>query len=1152
MRIEHLMFERYGLFADRKLTFHPEAVLHVVIGANEAGKTSALSGIGDLLFGFGGRTDYDFRHDSAKLRVGGAFRHSDGRLIAARRRKGRQNTLFDHDDKPLPDDTLAALIDGLTREAFNREFGLTARALRDGGEELLSAGGRLAETLAASSAGMTALSRIKERLQSEADELFTPRKSGSKPFYVAADRRDVADKKLRDAIVTREALQQLQTELAQAQATRDQHTAAHVQSAGTLASWQRTLRVRSHLARLDAINIDLAALAHMPDLPALTLAAWRSAFDADTNLAREIATLDATASAEAADVAALAIDETLLAEGIAIDALRERLGAVRKAIDDLPRRRYDRDAAIATLDDAARRLGLASHEELLARLPTDPALAQARDLIAHIKTAERSIGDATARLARALQERDDFAAEESGASAVIDVTQLRQRFDALGDIPAQADRLRRDRAAFTLETDALKAALASLDPMPGALDGLRSLPLPDRAMIEGYASASDKIEAEMKRLGDLIDTQNAAIAATESELARLSSAGAVPTRSDLVIARRDRDSNLDSLRAALDGDALQRAALFGDVVMSARTIDSLTDSLLDDTQRAALYDEAQRRLIESRAVRGSDMIKHARIESELATVLMRWSVEWTASNLVPRRPADMLRWRERLDDIFIRLGKRDTQTAEITALMASLADGKVALVAFLDHVGRRCDPALPVDVLYREAKIRVDALQAAWADAKARAVTKKRIERDLTEADAARHAGEAELATHRHGWRSAMTGIGLADDASPAQAEAALAVWREVPLPKANYEGEGHRVAAIESDLRAFDQDVFDVIDRVAPMLKSASAQESLARLSANLADARRADESSRRMRDNATKRDVTRLTLVTQQAALTATLNEARASLSLPHDAALAQPLDDLATRHRLDADRAALRRDLHEIGDGHDEAALRLEREGLDLDLLSGEIARETLDQQQIIKDFAAASAIQHQKQLDLDALTKGRDAASAAAERAEASADLLSVAERWLLRSAAARLATRAIEKHRAMVQDPLIARASDLFATATGDAFLGLGIDYGDDDQPILIARRSDGERVPIAGLSEGTRDQLFLALRLALLERRTSEPMPFIGDDLLASFDNTRTLATLRLLAAAGKQRQIILFTHHHHVADLAQSVQGHLVDVIEL
>ncbi|MET0971577.1 MAG: AAA family ATPase, partial [Tardiphaga sp.] len=126
MRIEELVLERYGVFTDRKLAFHPQAALHVVRGANEAGKTSALSAIGDLLFGFGGRTDHDFRHDSKTLRIGGAFRHADGRQIAVRRPKGNKDTLLDHNDKALPDHTLEPFLAGITRDIFAREFGLTA------------------------------------------------------------------------------------------------------------------------------------------------------------------------------------------------------------------------------------------------------------------------------------------------------------------------------------------------------------------------------------------------------------------------------------------------------------------------------------------------------------------------------------------------------------------------------------------------------------------------------------------------------------------------------------------------------------------------------------------------------------------------------------------------------------------------------------------------------------------------------------------------------------------------------------------------------------------------------------------------------------------------------------------------------------------
>ncbi len=1152
MRIEHLLFERYGLFSDRRLSFHPEAALHVVLGPNEAGKTSALTGIGDLLFGFGVRTGYDFRHESKNLRIAGAFRHSDGRSFSARRRKGNKNTLVNDADQPLPDDTLAALLDGLTREAFNRDFGLTARALREGGEELLSAGGRLAETLAASSAGMTALSRVKDRLQGDADDLFTPRKSAGKHFYLAADRRDAADKKLRESIVTREALQQLQTDVAEAGAKKQSLTAAHVASTGNLARLQRTQRVRSHLARLDAIKADLAALAALPRVSEQSLADWRGAFDADATLSREIAALDATAASDAAEIAALSVDDSLLAEAGVIDELSGRAFVIDKDLKDLPRRRHDRDAAEAQLEEAARRLGLASYNDLLAQLPTDPALAQASSLIEKIKQAEQAIASATTRLARAQRELEDFAAEEGDAPALVDGEHLRQRFDALGDIPAQADRLRRDSAALGIETDALKASLASLNPSPGSFGALRALPLPDRATIDHYARALERFDNDTKKIADLIAAADTAIRATERELARLSRAGAVPTRSDLVAARRKRDDHLDGLQAVLDGEPVQRLARLRDVVTSTQAIDGLTDRLLDDTERAALFDDAQRRLIDSRAVRDAEIAKRVQMETDAAAFQTRWRDEWSASGLVPRSPADMLRWRDRLDEMVIDFGTLDLRKADIASITSRLAEGKVALLAFMDSVGRVADTTLPIDHLYREAKIRHDALQAAVTNARVRASEKKRMVRDIMEADAARLASETELAALRRAWPAAMAGIGQGTEATPTQAEAALAVWHDVPLPKASHEREGRSVVTMERDLAEFDHDVLTLIDRVSPDLKSLSAQESLARVATKLADARTASETSRRLQQNAAKRATMRKALLAQQNPHAAMLSEARRSLGLTDDAGLAEPLDQIARRHQLEHDLAARQRDLQEIGDGHDEAALRQEREGLDLDLLSGEIDRERLQQQQTLNEINEASAIQHQKQRDLDDMMKGRDAVSAAADRAEASAELLSIAERWLLRSAAARLASRAIEKHRAMVQDPLIVCAGALFATATGGAFVGLGVHYDEDGEPELKARRDNGAAVKIVGLSEGTRDQLFLALRLALLERRTSEPMPFIGDDLLASFDEARTLATLRLLADSGQRRQMILFTHHRHVADLAQSVKGRVVDVIEL
>jgi len=78
------------------------------------------------------------------------------------------------------------------------------------------------------------------------------------------------------------------------------------------------------------------------------------------------------------------------------------------------------------------------------------------------------------------------------------------------------------------------------------------------------------------------------------------------------------------------------------------------------------------------------------------------------------------------------------------------------------------------------------------------------------------------------------------------------------------------------------------------------------------------------------------------------------------------------------------------------------------------------------------------------------------------------------------------------------------------------------------------------------MSEGTADQLYLALRLAALElRRSSHPqMPFVLDDALITSDDERAANILRALARFSEHGQVMIFTHHRHLIDVARSALG--------
>ncbi len=78
---------------------------------------------------------------------------------------------------------------------------------------------------------------------------------------------------------------------------------------------------------------------------------------------------------------------------------------------------------------------------------------------------------------------------------------------------------------------------------------------------------------------------------------------------------------------------------------------------------------------------------------------------------------------------------------------------------------------------------------------------------------------------------------------------------------------------------------------------------------------------------------------------------------------------------------------------------------------------------------------------------------------------------------------------------------------------------------------LSVREDDGTVMrPAAAMSCGTADQMYLALRLAMVRRLLSEHAPILLDDALVNFDDARTDAAIKVLREEAKNRQIILFT----------------------
>ena len=83
----------------------------------------------------------------------------------------------------------------------------------------------------------------------------------------------------------------------------------------------------------------------------------------------------------------------------------------------------------------------------------------------------------------------------------------------------------------------------------------------------------------------------------------------------------------------------------------------------------------------------------------------------------------------------------------------------------------------------------------------------------------------------------------------------------------------------------------------------------------------------------------------------------------------------------------------------------------------------------------------------------------------------------------------------------------------------------------------------GQTFRVEQLSGGTREQLFLAIRFALVREfaRRGVELPLVMDDLFVNFDQERTEAAADcLLEVAGEGQQVLFFTCHEHIAHLFQ------------
>ncbi|OYU47091.1 MAG: chromosome segregation protein SMC [Rhizobiales bacterium PAR1] len=1156
MRLLTLDLERYGPFTGKRLIFRPDAKLHVVFGPNEAGKSSSLDAVTDLLIGIKPSSANDFLRPGKEMRLGATIRDGRGNELAFIRRKLKP-LLSDPAGVALADDVLAPFLGGISRDVFRRAFGLNAKTLRESAEELRKSDGELGAALFSAASGLRGISEIKATLEHEADGIFAARASKDRAFYQALERFEAARKSLREHETRAGSLKALQDSLAEQDARgktiTERRTAISLER-GTL---DRLRRAAPILRKIDAVGEELASLGALPSAPeglgAMLIEALATLGNAETAkaeaTAREVTLVQA--------LAGIAFDPATLDQAEEIGRLQVALGEYRKGADDLPALERDEDEVTRALQALAVRLGLADVDTLLARQPDDAALAHLGELVATGRKLELA---QAARLDDLQREREALTRRQQNSTRDMprDPQPFRERLKALSPLLSLAEEAERLAGEITRESTPLAQAAARLHPPILSLEALAGKPLPSRETLATFARRFAEIDERIRAVQQARDTAQNEVTTFTERLEMLARDGALPTPERIAAARSERDAHWKAVRAAAFGEseAPGGAALASHAAgfeAARREADLLADAAITDAHRIASHGEWSRQKARFKAAITEHIGALAALDRERQDTLSDWAALWAPAGLSPLSPAEMTSWLVSTSGVLERHGVLSARQDLLRRKADQIATLRPLLEALIADLGLPAMPGLPVVAAFTRVEIDIQHLNDLWQESRTAEALSVDHERRVQAADVEARTKQAELDAWRGRFSAALPRLGLAEVATITEAEASLVVWRELPPLLDKRGGLRRRIEGIRRDAATFRQAVHALGAALAPEI-AGEPDVVLRHLTQRLTE----------MRDARTRRAAMTAQIEEARAAMHAAnarheaaearLNSLTSPLNLAPDTALDTLARALAARDELGGQLRNHRRELANAADERDEADLRAALAGVSLETMDAEIARLEEEARQLEREGQEVFAAAREVRARMDALGGAVGAELALQQRRNAETEMREAAREWAVLSLGAAMIGTAITRQRQGRQAPLMARAGIHFATLTGERYRSLGQSFDENDSPYLVGYRGDGAEIEISAMSEGTRDQLFLALRLAYIEdyAARAEPPPFLADDLFASFDDGRTAHGLKALATLGETVQPILFTHHRFVVDLAVRELGDQVDVLAL
>lgn len=1181
MRIRELRLLRYGKFTDRLLALpHAPQDIHLVVGANEAGKSTMRRALSDWLFGFPMRsTGMDFLHPMQDLRLGGIIEDNTAsreepssaqetatgstgtgassdrqiRSLNFERRKGQKNTLRTPADEPLPDSTLHEWLGSLQADEFRRMYALDHATLVEGSESILQASDDIGRMLFQAAAGIEHLGDALKTLQQEADSLWAPRKSGNRVFYQQQDAYEEARRTLgqaqlrtRDWKESHDALMDVQHQLEEARSK-------HAEIQQHIHRLERIRRVQPLLRDAEAARQRQEAL-QASGMPPLLPEDARQIFEQASRqgalVQAEMMRLQTALNELDQALAAVTLDPPVLARADEIT----RLDEARVQCHDHPARLQRHQEKLQMLQAKVKALAVEldwpaeDEAAVVHRLPAPAWRERTAQLIRQHQALQHAMEKARHERDAQAQNLSQWQAQlQSLASEGIDpaLSDLLEQARRLGDPDTQSDALARERQRLDA---ALEATLAGMGPWRQPIDRLQAILVPETSQVDALRVQQHDDARALQARQEALQKKIQDIQQQEQALLQLVRHHQPVSREDVAQARQQRDNDWQAIKA----DPANLPARAGAFEARIHEADALADARLERAQheadRQSYANQLEKLKLERTGIESDIQAIETRMERRLAD----WQTQAAACSL-PDLPLDAApTWLKRHQDALELLARRQTAEHQLQALHQRVEALRQALTERL---------ALPattgLDDALRQARERLETAQRIAGQRSTLETQIQDAQRRLVPLQTALTQAESQWQEWQQAWQAALAEAGHEATLPVEQLETRLARIQDIQTLLAQMGSlRADEIEPLQNALDSWIRHARTLADQLMPDAPTDMSPQDMVLTLAGRLKAARQDEAEHHRLQQQQARDRQALEAARQQQIqVDALLQPLRVAAGIDDMALLGPAIARSEERRQIEHEIQRIETALREAGDGHSIESLRTEAASIEPDQLQVELNRLGTEAGQVVEEISRLGARHGQLKAAFDALNGSDAAARAAARQQEAAAGMAEAAERYLRLKTAARLLQWSMERFRQTRQGPMLARASEIFQALTLGSFSRLLVDADSHDSPRLVSIRTDGNKpVEVPDLSEGTRDQLYLALRLAALDQQASQGsrMPLIADDLFINFDDRRTEAGLQVLGDVSRRMQVILLTHHDHLVPLARQVLGDGLNVIEL